>query len=645
MSVHTPHARAQQRDPRTGGAVGGGGGGERGSGQAPSGQSAAAAAQGAQTKYLCALYGLVKYDTSLVAGGASGSGTPAPAAAWSAGGVAASAAAPTAAMASVARLCSLLRAMCHSDTQLLLQGRQSQALLELPVGAATAAASAAQQHGGPRPVTPAVATPMHPPPSPSLQQLQPPQSQPTNVAQPLPTGASAFFDAGAVPVPAAFHRLTATAPATGPSASPSPAAVAATTAGLSFVPMPLFHTASQSLLDNTQSPSSSSYAASGAGVASAVGAATGAVVAVPPAAPVPSSLAADHAYLLAREARLAPIAALVAGESNWGALVPPRFSRYTRVYKAQVAPNAPPNAPPNAVAAALVGSDVWAWREVETQSAAPVPSFVATSMSSAAATATAATTMLDQSATRAAHARSASVVPISSSFVAPGAPSAHYVSPWTPLTALPHERWFLSSLGKALLPAKTLCHVRPVRIVPLSARYESLLLSNSPTSSGQASSAGGASMSASAGTTALGPLVRDSEFVQEGFRFEDRDGVELLLYRVLRLNVSGDITSAAEVRGQHRWMLELRALCIHDSEQALQNQQHKLVQYARQLEQSGHTQARIACATEPVACGSLLASCPLLQPGALHQDSAPELKVQKSSPAPRAAEGSNLLPQ
>jgi hypothetical protein len=36
-------------------------------------------------------------------------------------------------------------------------------------------------------------------------------------------------------------------------------------------------------------------------------------------------------------------------------------------------------------------------------------------------------------------------------------------------------------------------------------------------------------------------------------------------------------------------MLELRALCIHDSEQALQNQQHKLVQYAKQLEQSGHT--------------------------------------------------------
>ena len=136
----------------------------------------------------------------------------------------------------------------------------------------------------------------------------------------------------------------------------------------------------------------------------------------------------------------------------------------------------------------------------------------------------------------------------------------------------------MSSLGKALLPAKTTCHVRPIRLVPLSSNYESLL------------HAPGAALS------------RDYEFVQEGFRFEDRDNIEVLLYQVLRVPAPGALAQSAAIRG-NRWLCEVRSICNDDQ---LHAQQAKVNAYAKALEQSEKKNRHIQFGQERL-CGTGLA--------------------------------------
>lgn len=447
-----------------------------------------AAGSHAQNKYLCTLYGLIRYDAALAA-------VP------PAGGVAA----PSPSVVAVARLCSLLRAMAHSDTQLLMQGRQNLALLNLPAPPPTTPAPAAQPivvAAVPRPTTPAsgAASPFVAPPSPSSQTVP---LTPT-------TGASPFFAAGATAAVVTSSSSRNVAPA-------APATTgAATAAALAFATMPLFHESSQSLLDATQLPTPSAHSSSFGHLS------------LHTLAPSPLHQA-DLTYLLAREARLAPITAIVAGNSNWAALMPQRFSRYTRVYK-------PVEAAPAGMLSPASGTDVWVWRDVELQSQAPVPSFLSPAASNGGAAAASAAVPGSTGAS-------------SSSSAALGANAN--------AACASRSRWHMSSLGKALLPAKTTCHVRPIRLVPLSSNYESLL------------HAPGAALS------------RDYEFVQEGFRFEDRDNIEVLLYQVLRVPAPGALAQSAAIRG-NRWLCEVRSICNDDQ---LHAQQAKVNAYAKALEQ------------------------------------------------------------
>jgi hypothetical protein len=316
-----------------------------------------------QTRYMCALYGLVRYEST--GGGGVGS-VPAP-------------------VMAVARLCSLLRAMCHSDGQRLIHGRQAAALLDLPAPIATT-----RPYGGAG--TPATPATPHQPQSPFL-------------ASPAPSK----------------NVQTSSASAGGANVAPT------------FASLPTFHQASYALIDATA---------------------------------VPSQLAQDVAYLTDRERRLQPIVSLVAAPTPWALLVPPRFSRYVRVYRA-VGGGGPGAA--GAVGGAEAKSDLHAWRELELPSFAPVPMF---------------------------H-----------------GPSSSTAQPNAATAGAAHEAWRLSYLGKALLPTKTLCHVRPIRVTPVSTNYTAFLEQNSSVA-----------------------YERDYEYIQEGFRFEDRDGIEILIYQVLKVS-------------------------------------------------------------------------------------------------------------
>lgn len=442
----------------------------------PAEQQQGKAAAGKQSRQLCALYGLIRYESS----SGSSSSTPAP-------------------VLAVARLCGVLHAMCHSDGQRLLQGRQATALLDLPqavvagTGSVGRAGSASTLSVGHSPITPI--TPVSP-------------FVPTPHTHASSTGKSGAAQAG----------------------------------GLVFPSVPTFHQATYTLVDASATLMP--------------------LNAMPPTQN--AQLAQDIAYLTDRERRLQPIVSLVAAPTAWSLLVPPRFSRYVRVYR-PVAPAAP-----GTNASELHKEDMLAWREVELPSFAPVPTFHGV---------------------------------------------ASLVSPPTPSTSgAAHESWRLSYLGKAMLPTKSLCHVRPIRVTPVSTNYVSFLEHNSAVA-----------------------YERDYEYVQEGFRFEDRDGIEILVYQVLKvrtehagagtqrgaqrgrthhttdntnttavshshlsirfhpsltcsfplpalsvqMSTPGLLSSAATIRG-NRWICEVRSLCPEDIRTA---QQVKVQAYAKAMEQ------------------------------------------------------------
>ena len=372
MNAH-PNAHPPASKPLHTGAPGG----------APSGalgtSSSAAAAAGGQaahahphtTKYICALYGLIRYEST----GAVLAGAPS---------------APTVA---VAKLCSLLRAMCHSDGQRLLHGRQAVALLDMPAA---------------------------------------PPAANTRLAAPLP------FVPPTPQSPYIGHSLTPSALARGSTAASTTAAPA-----VSFSAIPTFNQASLALTD---------------ALSSTVG-----LHGLPPAN---AQLAADLEYLREREKRLGPITQLIAahGASHWSLLLPQRYSRYVRCYRSIAV--LPPGSP-------AIEGEMQAWREVEVPSGSGLPVHFAQNSAQSAST---------------------SPNPSSSSGAS-------------------HECWRISYLGKALLPTKSLVHVRPIRVTPISTNYTAFLEQN--------------------------PAVayeREYEYVQEGFRFEDRDGIEILIYQVLKVS-------------------------------------------------------------------------------------------------------------
>lgn len=529
---------------------GGGGGGQHGH----SSGGGHSLSQHASSKYLCTLYGVVRYDALGSAPGA----------------------APLSATQVVSRLCSLLRAMCHSDSQQLMQGKQALALLDLPAPPpvpGTAAFGGAAGFFGARPQTPltpsaAASSAVHAAsPGSSVSMLPPPSPSNAGAAafgiQPPPpsaaSNASVFFPGGpSVNVTASAEALRAREAAAAAAAAAANPHAAHAAPALAFPSVPLFHQASHTLMAHTQLPSQSSVAPS------FVASTTAAFAAASAAAN------ADRTYLLARETRLAPITAMVAGQSNWASMVPPRFSRYTRVYK-PLPPVTGPGGQPAALAAqaalAAAGTDLWAWREIELhQSQAPVPGFLAPNANAAHVSASAAgATTGPGSATGAGGSN------LSSSLSASAAATA------AAATASSPTPWFLSSLGKPLLPSKSLCNIRSLRLVSLSSNYESLLTNPSTLA-----------------------YQRDWEFVQEGFRFEDRDGIEILLFQVLRVSTPGEIQSAQAIKG-NRWIVEVRAIAGED---AVQNVQTKVASYAKGLEQSvgRNTRPRSFCSSARAAC-------------------------------------------
>ena len=344
-----------------------------------------------QTRYLCTLFGLIRYDSSPLVP----TSIPAP-------------------VQSVARLCSQLRAMTHSDSQRLLEGRQHQPIID-GIASINTGGTNATRHGLMQ-ATPNTTSTHHTPTSnPSLYQT------PTGTGASVPqTPISPFTHAG-VPAKPSAH----------PSSHPSSTSVG----GLapSFVMVPTFHQASQSLLESTHLTAASSHASSSTGS-----------VTIPTPHP---QIAQDQTYLLERERRLQPIVSLIASPTPWSLLIPQRFSRYVRVYRP--ISHAPP---PNGYIA-----DMHAWRELDLPVSSPTPSH----------------------------------------FAVGGAI---------------HEHWRVTHMGKPLLPTKTLCHVRPIRVTPVSANYTVLLEQNVAVA-----------------------YERDYEYVQEGFRFEDRDGIEILVYQVLKV--------------------------------------------------------------------------------------------------------------
>lgn len=200
-----------------------------------------------QTRYLCALFGLVRYEST----GVSSVGVPAP-------------------VAGVARLCSLLRAMCHTDGQKIMQGRQAVPVLEVTHAVANGIATNLNRNN--------VSTPS------SLLTPQTPNSPFPHLAT---TG-------GGIKIASA-----------GPNASP-PA-----TGFPSFTSIPTFHQASNTLLE--------SISAVGLGFST------------PP--PPQTQLTHDTIYLTEREKRLQPIVNIIAQPTPWSLLVPTRYSRYVRVYR------------------------------------------------------------------------------------------------------------------------------------------------------------------------------------------------------------------------------------------------------------------------------------------------------------------------
>lgn len=313
--------------------------------------------------------------------------------------------APSAPTAAVAKLCSLLRAMCHSDGQRLLHGRQAAALIDRPAA--------------------------------------PPASH-TRIAAPVPvvppTPPSPFV--GQSLTPASMARASTAASATAASATPA----------VTFSSIPTFHQTSLALTDALSS-----------------------IVGLHGLPPPNAQLAADLEYLREREKRLGPITQLIAspGASHWSLLLPLRYSRYVRCYRSTAV--LPPGSP-------AIEGEMQAWREIDVPSASGLPVHFAPSGG---------------------HSGSTSSIPSASSVPSSGAS---------------HEHWRISYLGKALLPNKSLVHVRPIRVTPISTNYTAFLEAN-PTVA----------------------YEREYEYVQEGFRFEDRDGIEILIYQVLK--VSGELKS------------------------------------------------------------------------------------------------------
>lgn len=414
------------------GAHGGGGGG----GQQQTSGSAA------QTRYLCALYGLVRYD---VPPSAIPPGVSAPAAA-------------------VVRLLALLRWRAASDGTDLLSGRVAAPLLP-PATMQAAAGGSRIPLASPSPATPAA-----------------------------PHASYSFAHAN----PGKLHSSSSLSSL----ASPSSSTLAS--GSFTFQTLPTFHEASLALQESSTPGSGGAVAPLGAGSGTGGGGGS-------------SSLAHDLQYLSDRERRLQPLCALVLGSasgtgapssasaaSGWAALVPERYSRHVRVFRSH--------------AERLAGGELHAWREIRLPAAQPLPAF--------------------------------NLAPPSSSPAPSGVGSSSLVQ------AHPsHEQWHLSSLGRALLPSRTLAHVRPMRSLAVSPSLLSFLSGSGTTASASASASLGYSF--------------DFEFVQEGFRLPLGEGVEALLYLVLKLPSPGMVSSASVIRG-NRWILELRASCVEEQLQATQ---------------------------------------------------------------------------
>jgi len=130
--------------------------------------------------------------------------------------------------------------------------------------------------------------------------------------------------------------------------------------------------------------------------------------------------------------------------------------------------------------------------------------------------------------------------------------------------------WCVSWFGRDLPTLTTLCYVRPIRLLAASNNIDQLLQPN-----------------------VAATYEQDFEYIQEGFRFEDKDGIEILVYQILKLQTPGDVSSATPVRGL-RWLCELRSITTED---ALNAQQIKIHSYASAIQQFVHFSKTVPGAT------------------------------------------------
>lgn len=120
------------------------------------------------------------------------------------------------------------------------------------------------------------------------------------------------------------------------------------------------------------------------------------------------------------------------------------------------------------------------------------------------------------------------------------------------------ERWHLSYIGRPLAPAKSVCCVRPLRVLSIAGPFHAWLIDKHGLS-----------------------YSLDYEFIQEGFRFEDRDGIEVIVYQVLKIPVSNTISSATSLLSG-RWLCEVRSIVAEDQ---LQAQAQRISSYAQAMAQ------------------------------------------------------------
>lgn len=106
------------------------------------------------------------------------------------------------------------------------------------------------------------------------------------------------------------------------------------------------------------------------------------------------------------------------------------------------------------------------------------------------------------------------------------------------------------------LPHKYQTFLRTIRVFPISSNFDSFLKDQ------------------------LG-YVFDYEYIQEGWIYEEREGIEIKLYQLLKVGM-GDVSSAEPVRGV-RWLCEIRSLC---GEQNIADSEKRMNIVAKSIERS-----------------------------------------------------------